>query len=392
MSFSAYAAVKNLSLHTNYIKELESLGLINRQVEFLPSDKELLDRKAAGLFLTRPELAILLAYTKIIIKQEILKSTLPEDPYLSQIVDTAFPESLKKKYQHAMNDHRLKRDIIATQLSNQIVNEMGITFVYRLQMETGATVEEIIRAHAVASRIFGTTELQNTIEALDFKIPITDQYEMLFNIRHLINLSTRWFLHGNHLKGDLSKLITHYSTHIKTLEELIPALMAGRTKEYMSQITERFLKVGLPLEIAQRIATYRAIYTSLNIIDVATINKFDLIKTAKVYFASGERINLLWFRDQIASDTREGHWNTLARLTLRDELDISQRALTEAIMNKDLKEKSASKSIQKWANNNQRAIERWDRLQEMLHGSTQVDYTMFFIAIRELLGLIVNSQ
>lgn len=392
MSFSAYAAIKNLGLHTNYIKELESLGLINRQVEFLPSDKELLDRKAAGLSLTRPEIAILLAYTKIIIKQEILKSKLPEDPFLSQIVDTAFPKSLKKKYQHAMNEHRLKRDIIATQLSNEIVNEMGITFVYRLQMETGATVEEIIRAHAVASRIYGTAELQKTIEALNFKIPMSDQYEILFNIRHLINLSTRWFLHGNHLKGDLNKLIAHYSTHIKTLEELIPTLMAGYTKDYMAQITERFLKVGLPGDIARRVATYRAIYTSLNIIDVATINKFDLIKTAKVYFASGERINLLWFRDQIAHDTREGHWNTLARLTLRDELDISQRALTEAIMNKDLKEPSAKKSLEKWVSNNQRALERWNRLQEMLHGSAQVEYTMFFIAIRELLGLIINSQ
>jgi len=392
MSFSAHAAIKNLGLHTSYIQELQSAGLINRQVECLPTDKELLDRKAAGLSLTRPELAVLLAYTKIIIKHEILESTLPEDPFLSQILATAFPASLKKKYQYAMNEHSLKRDIIATQLSNEVVNEMGITFVYRLQIETGATVEEIIRAHAVSSRIFGTSELQKTIEALNFKIPMVDQYEMLFNIRHLINLSTRWFLHGNHLKGDLAKLISHYSCHIKTLAELIPTLMSGLTKRYLTELTERFLKVGLPIHTARRIATFRAIYTSLNIIDVATINKFDLLKTAKVYFASGERINLLWFRDQIASDTRDGHWNTLARLTLRDELDIAQRQLTESIMNKDKKESSATKSIDKWVNDNKRALSRWDRLQEMLHSSAQVDYTMFFIAIRELLSLIITSQ
>lgn len=392
MSISAYSANKNISLHENYIKELETIGFLNRLVEFLPDEKEFIERKAAGMGLTRPELAVLLAYTKIHIKQEILKSKLPEDAFLSQILDTAFPPSIRKKYQTAMSGHRLKRDIIATQLSNQIVNEMGITFVYRLQIETGANVEEVVRAHAIASRIFQTTELEQTIKSLDFKIPMNEQYEMLFNIRNLINLSTRWFLHKDHTARDIENEITHYASRISILENLIPDLMAGYTKQYLESIIEKFMKAGLPTEVARRIATYRAIYTSLNIIQVATENKFDLTKTAKVYFACGERINLLWFRDQIANDAREGHWNTLARLTLRDELDISQRALTVAIMNKDKKELNALKLIDRWVSQNQRALERWDRLLAMLHSSSQVDYTMFFIAIRELLGLIVTSQ
>lgn len=392
MSVSAYSAAKNITLHTNYIKELENLGILNREVEYLPDEKELVERKAAGHGLTRPELAVLLAYTKIHIKHEILETPLPEDPYLEKNLVTAFPPTIRKKYQNAMEDHRLKRDIIATQLSNKVVNEMGITFVYRLQMETGATVEEIIRAHAVASSIYGTHELQKEIESFDFKIPMNDQYEMLFNIRNLISISTRWFLHSNHIKDDLEELIEHYSVRIRSLEELIPNLMAGYTKQYLDFITEKFMKAGLPTDTARRIAAFRAIYTSLNIIEVATKNKFDLVKTAKVYFASGERINLLWFRDQIASDNREGHWNTLARLTLRDELDISQRALTVAILSKDKKELSTVKLIEKWISDNKRAFERWDRLLAMLHSSTQVDYTMFFIAIRELLGLIMTSQ
>jgi len=391
MSFSAFASKKNVNLHTNYIKELESQGILNRRVEFLPNDKELVERKTSSLGLTRPELAVLLAYTKIHIKHEILQSKLTEDPYLSNILDTAFPKSIRKKYLSTMNEHRLKRDIIATQLSNQIVNEMGITFVYRLQMETGATVEEIVRAHAVASRIYGTHELQTRIVSLDFKISMSDQYEILYNIRNLINLSTRWFLHSNHLKGDLKTLIEHYAIHIKTLEAMIPHLMAGFTKQYLESLTEKFITAGLSKDMARQIATYRAIYTSLNIIDVASNNHFDLIKTAKVYFAGGERINLVWFRDQIANDSREGHWNTLARLTLRDELDISQRALAVAIMNTDKKEVNTTKLIEKWANNNQRALDRWDRLLSMLHSSTNIEYTMFFIAIRELISLIITS-
>lgn len=392
MSFSAYHAKKNIGLHANYIKELESVGILNRKVEFLPDDKTLLERKAEGLGLTRPELAVLLAYTKIFIKQEILKSRLPEDPYLSRLLETAFPESVRKKYHHPMTEHRLKRDIIATQLSNQVINQMGITFVYRLQMETGSTVDEIVRAHAVASHIFGTEELQHLIEQLDYKISMNEQYDMLFNIRNLVNLTTRWFLHTRYLNNDLGKLIDHYATRVKKLETLIPTLMSGYTKSYLEELTEKFVKTGLPTEAAHRIATYRAMYTALNIIDVATIHEFDLEKTARVYFEGGERMNLVWFRDQIANDSREGHWNALARLTLRDELDLTQRSLTVSIMNKDKKEKDTQKLIARWLDDNHRSLERWDHLLAMLHGSSVVEYTMFFIALRELLGLVAVSQ
>lgn len=392
MSYSASHAIKNIGLHTSYIKELESIGILNRAVEFLPTDKELLERKANNIGLTRPELAVLLAYTKIHIKNEILKTNIPEDPHFKKSIETAFPSAVCKKYHTAMQDHGLKRDIIATQISNQFVNEMGITFAYRLQIETGSSIEEIIRAHTVAANIFDTHTLQKLVESLDFKIPADDQFEMLYNIRNLVNLATRWFLHGNHLNDKIEHIIQHYNKHIKVLEQHIPNLMSGSTKEYLDKLVNKFLNAGLSKEIAQRIATYRAIYTALNIVLVATNNKFDLLKTAKVYFSAGERINLLWFRDQISTDAREGHWNTLARLTLRDELDISQRALTIAIINNNKKESNEEKLIDEWVANNSRAMERWDHLLRMLNDSSNLDYTMFFIAIRELMGLILNSK
>lgn len=392
MSFSAYHAKRNIGLHMNYIKELESQSFLKRRLEFLPDDKTMIERKAAGIGLTRPELAVLLEYSKIYIKAEILKSKLTEDPYLSQTVETAFPNSLRKKYKHAMSEHRLHTDIIATQLSNQVVNQMGFTFVYRLQVETGASVDEIIRAYTVASHIFGTTSLQKSVEALNFKIPLNDQYDMLFHIRNLLNLSTRWFLHSAYIREDLQSLIDKFSTRVASLEGIVPNLMGGYTKQYLETLTDKFAKAGLPKELAQRIATYRAMYTSLNIIDVASKHNFDLLKTAQVYFAAGERINLVWFRDQIAADSRDGHWNIMARLTLRDELDTCQRAFTLAIMKKNKKDTDTVKLIENWIANNQRALTRWEKILEMIHGSTEIEYTMVFIAIRELLGLILMSQ
>jgi glutamate dehydrogenase len=390
LSFSAFSAKIHIGLHTEYIKELETLNILNRRVEFLPTDKELVERKAAALGLTRPELATLMAYTKIYLKQEILASSLPEDAYLNQILKTAFPPSIREMYHREMFEHRLNRYIIATQLSNEVVNKMGLTFVYRMQRETGATTEEIIRAYTLAAHSFETDELQQTIESLDFKIPLQEKFEIVSSVRKLLILSTRWFLRGNYHEGDLKALTDHYSRGIKSIERLIPQLMTGATKQYLDSLTEKFLKLNLSTAIAERIATYKAIYTSLNIIEMATNNTIELERAARIYFAAGERMNLVWFRDQIASDTREDHWHALTRLTLRDELDSLQQALAVAILREDTQEPDPHKLIDKWVNNNQRTVARWDKFLSMLHSSATVEYTMFFIAIRELTALILK--
>lgn len=389
MSYSAQRAKINITLHTHYIKELESLGLLDRKLEFLPDDKKLIERKSSGEGLTRPELAVLIAYSKIYIKNEILNSSLPEEPLFKQLVETAFPKSIVAKYKSAMREHRLHREIIATQLSNQVVNEMGITFIYRLQMENSATVSEIVRAYMITALIFETREVQKLVLSLDFKIQMKEQYNMLYNIRNFLNLATRWFLNSNYLKEDLATLVNYFSKQIKVIEKVTPDLMGGATKQYYETLTEQFTAAGLPTETAKRIATYRAIYAGLNIIEVATQNRFNLLRTAEVYFLVGEHFNLLWFRDQIARDSREGHWNTLSRLTIRDELDFAQRALSESILKSDKnKADDVPTLIQKWMSQNDRMMSRWNRLLEQLHGSGTVDYPMFFIAMRELIGLI----
>jgi glutamate dehydrogenase len=392
MSFSAFHAKKNVLLHANYIKDLEAQGILDRQVEFLPEDKTLLERKAAGLGLTRPELAVLLAYTKIHIKNEILKSRLPEDVFISQIAETAFPNSIQKKYEKTIREHRLYRDIVATQLSNHIVNEMGMTFVYRSEIETGASVQDIVRAYFVAAYIFDTQAIKKIVETLDFKISMEEQYLMLYHLRKLINISTRWFLRSGYLHGNLEKLIQYYSSSIKNLQHLVPELMTGMTKEYLESIKNEFSKTGLPKELGERIGTHRAIYTCLNVIDVAQKYHFDLIKTAEVYFAAGEKAHLVWFRDQIADDSHEGDWDALARLTLRDELDVAQRAMTVAIMKQGSKKLSAVMLITQWIEHNQPLFQRWDKLLSMLHASTHIEYAMFFIVIREFIGLLQTKQ
>lgn len=392
LSYSAIRSSQYSGLYQHFIRDLEQNAQLNRQVEYLPDDKKLLERKSAGQGLTRPELAVLLAYSKIHIKKEILKSDLPEDAYFNKTLLTAFPKKITTLYAKALQEHSLRREIIATQLSNAIVNTMGITFVYRMQMETGASIADIVRASTVSSEIYKTAELQQLVESLNFKVPISLQYELLHHIRQLLNLSTRWFLRRNRLRADMTKTIDHFRTRIEKLNEMIPELIVGVTKTYLDTLTEEFTKSGLPKTIALRIASARALYTGLNVIEVASRHKFDFITTTKTYFEMGSLFNLVWFRDQLAHDSREGHWNNLARLSLRDELDNLQRNLTITILSTNRSETNSKKLIDSWLAKNTAISKRWEELLEMLHSSANTDYTLFFIVLRELGDLIKGSR
>ncbi len=388
MSFSSMHSVRYTGLYQTYIKELETSVALDRHVEFLPDEKKLLERKASEKGLTRPEIAVLLEYTKIHIKNELLKSDVPDDPYFTYALESAFPALMTELYSKQMKEHRLHREIVATQLSNQIVNSVGITFVYRLQTETGASIPDIVRAYTIAANAYDTSRLQKLIDSLNFKISIKIQYELFHNIRQLLNLATRWFLRGNRMQSDIKKTIAHYANSIAKLEDIVSLLMVGATKEYMEKIISQFVEAGLPKNVAKKIAIARGMYTALNVIEVATQNKLDLVKTAQIYFDVGGRFNLVWFRDQIATDAREGHWNTMARLSLRDELDSLQRKLSIVILQSNKKEPDPHKMITQWISENMAIQQRWENLLGLLQGSTNIDYTMFFIALREFLDMV----
>lgn len=391
LSFLSQYSYGDTTIYQSYIKELEARGFLNRQVEFLPDDKTIMERRTSGVGLTTPELAVLLSYTKIYIKNEILKTDLPEDPYFAEILETAFPISITKMYYKASKEHILRREIIATQLSSRLVNEMGIVFLYRLQSESNVSVSQVVRAHAVASAVFSSRERRQLIESLDFKIPVTSQYELLHHIRHLIHISARWFLHEHRLNGKMSQLIEHYKLRVQKLENLMLERMTGFTKTFLGSLIEQFTKAGLAAEVATQIAASRVAYISLNIIEVATKNNFDLEKTANAYFAVGEHFNLVWFRDHIANDRREGSWNALARLTLRDELDVLQKALAVGMLKLSKKEHDIFKQLACWSQENAGVLARWEKMLGSLHESSSIDYSMFFVVLRELNNLIIEN-
>lgn len=393
ISIATFYSKQSISTHQMYLKELEVAGIIHCAVDFLPDDKKLQERKSAEIGLTRPELATLLSHTKIYIKNEILNSDIPDHPFINKILYTAFPASIQKTFSHEITKHGLHREIIATKYSNQIVNEVGITFVYSLQNETGATVPEILRSYIVTLRVFGIPELNGLIESFDNIISFPLQYELFDNLKRFSYLVTRWFLRYKPLtKNNIEEIIGYFAQSVKSLEKFIPSIMNKPTKKYLDSLSIEFSKVGVSTEIAQRLVVTSSMYPALNIIEIATKYGVDLLESMKTYYTVSDYFNLTWFHNRIAEDVSEDYWERLSRLKFRDELDCVQKLITRVIINNQKKSNDPNRIIQNWIAQNKRIMQRWEKIQEMLHGSAKLTYPMLFIALRELSDLFQASE
>ncbi len=204
-------------IYLRWMQELEKAGRLNRSLEFLPSEKQLRERKAKGKGLTRPEIAVLLAYTKTFIKEEILNSTLADDPNVSGIIATAFPACLQEKFPKEMQAHKLRRELVATQLSNRLVNEMGLTFCHRLQDETGASVPTIVRAYGVVREIIGFSSVLEELRLLDGVVPSDAQSDILVAVMRLARRATRWFLQSRRGTLEQEDLVFYFKPKFEVL-------------------------------------------------------------------------------------------------------------------------------------------------------------------------------
>jgi glutamate dehydrogenase len=392
ISLSATQVVRAIELHSRYINELVRLGKLDRQLEFLPEEKVLMERKLIGEGLTTPEIAVLLCYSKIILKEAILASDVPEDAYLEQFLIASFPKPLQKTYSKQMQSHPLKREIIATKLSNMIVNEMGFSFVYRLQDETGASIPAIVRSYIIARSILEMDGIWGQIEALENKITAQHQSEILVVYMRLLRRISRWFLRSQRMHLDIVKTIHHYTPGIKALKKAMPDILGEQFFAQFHSHFEEYRVMGVPDKLALELTTTRGLFAAMDIIDIAYQAKVDVSIAAHAYFCIGERLDLAWIRTQIITHASENHWEALSREGLRDDLDWQQRQLTISIMCLKDSKQNFLNCLDAWSEQHVALIERWKYVLTSLRSSSALNYTMFFVAIRELLDLTQTTM
>lgn len=387
----------SLGLYIRYLDDQENSGKINRKIEFLPSKSTLLDRKAAGKGLTRPEIAVLMAYNKIIIKEEILSSSLLEQDSFDKFIAMAFPQELNEKFKQQLKTHRLKNEIIATQLSNVIVNEMGIVFVYQMMDETGAQAADVVHAYVVMRELFDMPWLLKAIDEIVDKnknLQLTKlELEMTLEAMRLTRRGVRWLLRNQGPPYNITETIHNYSAYVNELYKKLPHLLIGSEKEDYEIQMENLIVAGVPKDVALKVASARYIYSALNIVLIATKHKADINHVATIYFILAERLGLSWFREKINAYPVDDRWSVLARSSFKDELDVEQRALTICALrwiNEDTKNLNAS--IDQWLKQHQNLLTRWEMVLTQLRNATIIDSAMLTVAIRTLWELVAVSE
>ena len=373
------------------LKSLEESGKLDRQLEFLPSDDELSDRHSKGEFLTLPELSVLTSYVKGDLKQTLSASAMLDEPYLAKEMLVAFPSPLVKKYSKQLQSHQLHRELAATQISSGMVNLMGMSFISRIEYETGSSVERIARAYLVARDVFQVRQYQTQISNFDHQIDPSIQKELRLDLIRLVRRATRWLLRNRRRTIELEAEIAKFSKGVQFLGGRLELLLHGEQGDLWRSKISRFEAAGTPSELARYVAAAHHLYSILGIVEAAGRSETSIQKVAEVFFTIGDRLQLNWFSQRIHEYHTESRWQALARETMQDDLNWQQVAITLGIV-RGKSRKTAEKLIDEWMIDHKGQISRWLDLQLGMQSASATDSSVFTVGIRELLDLAQASS
>ena len=318
ISMMSVNAAGRLDEHAHLMRALERKGLLDRTIEFLPSEDEIAERKSRGLGLTRPELAVLLAYSKIALFQTLLDSALPDDPALEPVLTGYFPEVLRTQRPEAFARHRLRRELIATQVTNHLVDTMGMAFPHRISAEQGVQVPAVAQAFVVATRVLRSDGYFEEIEALDGRLNANVQYELMARVAGLIkHACTVFLLHP--ARATIGEQVGGYQEDLQLIESALPDLLPAAYRADWDAASQQWQEQGVPETLALRVASTRVLGPALDISALRQSTGRPLELVARTFFHVGEAFSMLWMHRAINGLQVAGRWPALARATLRDD-------------------------------------------------------------------------
>jgi len=376
LSVGRALAAPMLDEHARFVRFLEKTGRLDRAIEFLPSEDEIAQRKAKSLGLTAPELAVLLAYSKMWLSDEMVDSALPEDPWIATALFRYFPAALRERFGAAIPRHPLHREIVATHVVNSMVNRVGPSFVHQLLELTGATAPQVVKAYLLAREVFGSVDLWQAIEALDNRVPDAVQREMIVVWRGLIQRASAWFLRSRHLDEPAGTAAQRLAPAVAVLRRHIEPQLAQAPQ------VAAWIEAGVPVALATQVAAAERLFNALDIAQIADEAQCDLEVTAAVYFSTGERLGFERLRRQIGGLSVANHWQYLAKVALADDLADLQRGIALDVVNGSAG--TAPQRVQAWERRSAAVIGRATRLLAELAETPSADLAILSVALREL--------
>jgi glutamate dehydrogenase len=391
LASSRAQAPEMLHVHSRMMRKMVRDGRLRRKLEVLPGDKEIAERRSAGLGLTGPEFAVLLAQVKIAAEQEMLASTLPDDPYLQSVLTAYFPEPLHEKFADQMRAHPLRREIITTKVVNDMVDRSGTTFLFRMNEETGASVPDITCAWLVARRVFDLPGFWIQVEALDGQVEVATQLALLLEGHKLAERATRWLLYNRRPPFDIAETIDFFSGGVLTISSGLPKLLTGRDQSGFADRLESFTARGVPEGLAERVAAMVPAYSAFDLVEIATATGRSLEETAEAYFDLAERLQITRLRDRITALPRDDRWNTMARAALRDDLYAAHAAITRDVL-RVTGPGSPEERLADWARRNEPAVQRAGQTLTEIWESDRFTVAMLSVAVRAIRTLVDASS
>ena len=377
-------ALPMINVHARYLHVLESEGWLNRTFESLPNDKQIAERQSAGLGLTTPEFAVVLAYTKSVNMSEMVRTEFPDDPYLEPDLVRYFPKVLQQRYRPEILDHRLRREIIATQVANQMVNLSGISFDNRMTEDTGAGVVDVMRAWVAARDIFNFPTTWEQIEALPTHVKLDTQLELFLEARRMVERGALWLLRHRRPPLEIATVVAEFRPGITELSTTLDSHLRGKVRDQLFANEAARLAAGIPESVAQRSVAWPLMHTSFDIIDLASRQHLTVRETAAAYWEVFDTLELGWLWDAVGMLPRNDRWQTQARSALRDDLmgalaDLADDALYVG-------------GATEWAAANERVVSRAMAMFAEIRRTDAYDLTTLSVALRQLRNLVLITQ
>jgi len=387
MTLSQSQGVQALDDQIRLMRVLEKEADLDRGVEYLPDDETLGERRQSNQGLVRPELSVLLSYSKNWLYAALLNSDVPDDPFLSGDLEEYFPTALQKRFSKDIASHRLRREIIATVVTNSMVNRVGETFVTRFIERTGMSPAEIVRAFTITRHVFMLDELWFAIEDLDNKVPATIQNEMLDDINHLVDWATLWFLRNGDRPLDIGKHVETYQDGVCTLlNDMKKAMPAHYIKDVKAR-SKPYTDKGVPEKLAMQVSGLVNLFAASDIVRVATQRKLSVPKVAQLYYLVGSLFALGRFRAAAENLDAQNHWQRLAAEALIEEINGHQLSISNHVLNGAKNGTAPNKAIEDWSKQNREAVEQTQQLLTELRSSGLTDLSMVAVASRQLRAL-----
>ncbi|MEO3434563.1 NAD-glutamate dehydrogenase [Inquilinus sp. CAU 1745] len=386
-------ATELLDQQARFMKGLEKAGHLDRAIEMLPNDEELTERLGRREGLTRPELSVLLSYSKITLYDALLASDLPDDPALEDDLRLYFPEPLRKKYAAPIKRHTLSREIVATFVTNSLINRTGPTFVAEMIDKTGMGPADIARAYLIVRDSFELRSLWQRIEELDAKVPAEVQTQMMLYIRRLVERTTSWILRQGGERLEVDRQIAHLRPAIEALTKEIDGVLYPDARTVIDRRAAAMIEQGAPEDLARHISSLNVLAAGVDLVQITDAADVGLTDAASVYFDVGRRLGIAWLRDSALKVQASNHWQKQAIAAILDDLYALQADLSHRVIDRadgEISRSDAPALIEAWIDRRRQPIERIDQLIAELRAMDTVDLSMLAVANRRLRGLMAS--